>query len=113
MRPITTRPPDCSEGRGRTCDILVNSQALLPLNYLGISSSPRQELHPRHLVYKTSALLAELHGQDLWSPRRELNSSLQFTKLMRDHRAARAKILERVAGLEPRGLRIGNAALYR
>ena len=25
-----------SEGRDRTCDILVNSQALLPLNYLGM-----------------------------------------------------------------------------
>lgn len=37
-----------SEGRDRTCDILFNRQALLPLNYLGMSSSRRQEsnLHP-------------------------------------------------------------------
>jgi hypothetical protein len=34
-----------SEGRDRTCDILVNSQALLPLNYLGMMrSSLQQEL---------------------------------------------------------------------
>lgn len=53
-----------SESRNRTCDILVNSQALLPLNYLGmISSSPQQDLHPRPAVYKTAALLAELYEQ--------------------------------------------------
>lgn len=39
-------PAFSSEGRDRTCDILVNSQALLPLNYLGMIVEPAAGIAP-------------------------------------------------------------------
>lgn len=67
--------------------------------YRRISSSPRQELNLRHLVYKTSALPAELHGQRR-AHGRNRTGNLRFTKALHYRCATRANI-ERRTGIEP------------
>ena len=64
---LTSRPhpqTNSSEGRNRTCDILVNSQALLPLNYLGISIEPPAGVEPATSRLQGACSATELWGQN-------------------------------------------------
>ena len=72
---LTSRPhpqTNSSEGRNRTCDILVNSQALLPLNYLGISIEPPAGVEPA-----TSRLQGACSATELWGQNTNAGAGLQ------------------------------------
>jgi hypothetical protein len=53
---LTRRRARGSQGRARTCDHLVNSEALYRLSYLGMKWWTVRELNPRPAACKTAAL---------------------------------------------------------